>query len=110
MIIPNAENGSEYTVCKGVNPQNCPICGRNEVKGSISIVLNDWGCNASVCKSCWDSGFKRTYLQASKLSPHNPTVESLTDKKDFHEHERRRFMEEARVSYHGYLKTIATSK
>src|SRR6266568_2192327 len=106
MIIPNAENGSEYTVCKGKSPQNCPICGRQEVAGSISIVLNDWGCNASVCKSCWDSGFKKAYLKASSQSAHNPTVESLTEKKEFHERERRRFMEEAIVSYHKYLKTL----
>jgi ribosome-binding protein aMBF1 (putative translation factor) len=107
MIIPNAENGSQYTVCKGKNPQNCPICGRQEVEGSISIVLNDWGCNASVCKSCWDSGFNETYAKASSQSPRNSTVESLTEKKQFHERERRRFMEEAVESYHNYLKTLA---
>src|SRR5467141_3357635 len=100
MIIPNAENGSDYTVCKGKNPQTCPICGRQEVEGSISIVLNDWGCNASVCNKCWDSGFKRSYLKASKLSPNNPIVESFTAKKEFHERERRKAMEEAIVSYH----------
>jgi ribosome-binding protein aMBF1 (putative translation factor) len=109
MIIPNAENGSDYTVCKGKNPQNCPICGRQEVNGSISIVLSDWGCNASVCKSCWDSGFGRTYLKAISLSPHNPTVEHLTDQKLFHERERRRFMEEAIESYYKYLKILANS-
>jgi len=106
MIIPNEENGSEYTPCKGVRPQNCPICGRQEVKGSISVVLSDWGCGASVCKSCWDSGFKQAYLKAIRLSPHNPTVENLTEKKEFHENERRRFMEEAKASYHNYLKTL----
>jgi ribosome-binding protein aMBF1 (putative translation factor) len=110
MIIPNAENGSEYTPCKGVIPQSCPICGRKEAAGSISVVLNDWGCNASVCKSCWDSGFRKTYLSASKLSPHNSTVENLTEKKEFHDRERRRFMVEARLSYHNYLKTLPREK
>lgn len=105
MIIPSAD-GSEYTLCKGVNPQDCPICGRQEDKGSISVVLNDWGCNASVCKSCWDSGFKKAYLKASSLHPSNPTVEPLTESKLFHERERRRFMEEANVAYRNYLKSL----
>ena|SRR2546425_1202902 len=106
MIIPNAENGSDYTACKGVRPETCPICGRREVAGSISVVLSDWGCKASVCQSCWGSGFKEAYLKAISLNPNNPTVEKLTDKKEFHDRERRRFMAEAKVSYHNYLKTL----
>src|SRR2546422_6044681 len=106
LIIPNAENGSDYTPCKGVRPQDCPICGRKEVEGSISVVLSDWGCGASVCKSCWDSGFKQVYLRASAINPHNPTVENLTKEKLFHDRERRRTMKEAKVAYDNYLKTL----
>jgi ribosome-binding protein aMBF1 (putative translation factor) len=106
MIIPNAENGSEYTICKGVRPQTCPICGRQETKGSISVVLNDWGCNASVCKSCWDSGFKKAYTKAGSLNSHNPTIEQLTERKEFHARERKSFMEQANVNYRNYLKTL----
>ena len=105
MIIPGAD-GSEYTLCKAVNPQNCPICGRKEENGSISVVLNDWGCNASVCKSCWDFGFKKAYLKSSSFDPHNSIVEPLTAQKLFHERERRRFMEEANAAYRNYLKTL----
>ena len=105
MIIPS-EDGSEYTLCKGVHPQDCPICGRKEQEGSFSVVLSNWGCNASVCKECWDSGFEKTYLKSSSLHPHNPTVESLTEQKLVHERERRRFMEEAIAAYRNYLKTL----